>query len=149
MDLHTERLKLTPCTNESLMTYSTNGYEPGPHIEMYLEELKKEASVLGWGVWLIVDKQTNEIIGDMGFKGKPDEEKAVEVGYGIESAQQNKGFATEALKSIIEWAFNTGSVNKIMAECLEDNAPSIRVLEKVNMIKIHKDEGMLYWQLYK
>ncbi|MCH1625325.1 GNAT family N-acetyltransferase [Ferdinandcohnia quinoae] len=149
MELQTERLKLTPCTIESLLTYSTKEYELGPHIGMYLEKLKRDTSVLGWGVWLVIDKQTNKIIGDIGFKGKPNEEKSVEVGYGITSSKQNKGYATEGLKCIIEWAFNSDSVNKIMAKCFEDNTPSIKVLEKLKMTKIKRDNGMLYWQLNK
>jgi len=149
IELQTERLKLTPCTEGSLLTYSTKGYEIGPHIGMYLESLKEDASFFGWGVWLVIDKQTNKIIGDMGFKGKPDEGKSVEIGYGITASEQNKGYATEALKCIIKWALNSNLVNKIMAECLEDNTPSVKVLKKLNMTEIHKDNDILYWQLNK
>lgn len=149
MELQTERLKLIPCSDESISTYSTREYELGPHIEMYLENLRKDQSLLGWGVWLVIKKQTNKIIGDIGFKGKPDVEKSVEVGYGITSSEQNKGYATEALGCIIEWAFNSHLVDKIMAECLVDNTPSIKVLEKLNMKKIKTDNDMYYWQLNK
>lgn len=149
LELLTERLKLIPCSDESLSTYSTKDYELGLHIGMYLKELKEDTSVLGWGVWLVIDKQTNKIIGDIGFKGKPNEEKVVEVGYGIIASEQNKGYATEAVKCIIEWAFRSDSVNKIVAECLEDNVASIKVLEKLNMIKTEKINNMLYWQLNK
>ncbi|MEW9052463.1 MAG: GNAT family N-acetyltransferase [Neobacillus sp.] len=149
LELETKRLKLIPCTDESLLVYSTKEYELGPHFGMYLDNLKEDSSVLGWGVWLVIDKQTNKIIGDIGFKGKPDDEKSVEVGYGITASEQNKGYATEALNCIVKWAFNSNSVNKIIAECIEDNSSSIRVLEKLNMTKIHKDKGMLYWQLNK
>lgn len=147
MKLQTERLILTPCSNASLLTYSTSEYKLGPHIEMHLNALKEDDTLLVWGVWLVIDKQTNKIIGDIGFKGKPDLEKSVEVGYGITSSEQNKGYATEALKSIIEWAFNSNSVNKIMAECLVDNTPSSKVLEKLNMEKIRADNSMVYWRL--
>lgn len=149
LELLTERLKLIPCSDESLLTYSTNEYELGPHIEMYLKELKEDPSVLGWGVWFIIDKQTNKIVGDMGFKGKPNDEGSVEVGYGIMPSEQNKGYATEALRCIVEWAFRSDSVNKIVAECLEDNIPSIKVLEKLKMTQTEKVNGMLYWQLNK
>ena len=149
MELKTERLILTPCSDESLSTYSTREYELGPHIEMDLEKLKKDNSLLGWGVWLVIDNQTNNVIGDIGFKGKPDLDRSVEVGYGMTSSEQNKGYATEALRSIIEWAFNSNLVNKIMAECHVDNTPSIKVLEKLNMKKLKTDNSMLYWQLNK
>lgn len=147
MELQTERLKLTPCTDEALSTHSTEEYELGLHIEKYLKELKKDKTLLGWGVWLVIDKQTNRIIGDIGFKGKPDIEKTVEVGYGITPSEQNKGFATEALRCLIMWAFNSNMVNTIIAECLATNTPSIKVLEKLNMKKIQTDHNMIFWRL--
>lgn len=149
MKLETERLLLAPCTEEALVKYSAKQYKLGPHIENYLEELKHDESVLGWGVWLVIDKQTNKIIGDLGFKEKPDKNKTVEIGYGITPAQQNKGYATEALKAIINWAFDSNLVHIITAECLEENASSIRVLEKLRMEKVRADHQMLYWQLTK
>lgn len=149
IELFSERLKLIPCSDEAFATHSDKDYELGPHIEMHLEELKEDPSVFEWGVWFVIDKQTNKIIGDMGFKGKPDEENSVEVGYGIKASEQNKGYATEALTCLIEWALHSHSVDKIVAECLEDNIPSIKVLEKLNMTKTGKVNDMLYWQLDK
>ncbi|WP_254842790.1 hypothetical protein [Bacillus sp. MRMR6] len=45
--LQTKRLKLVPCTDESLLVYSTKEYELGPHIGMYLDNQKEDSSVLG------------------------------------------------------------------------------------------------------
>ncbi len=90
MELQTERLKLIPCTEESAAAAALNNYELGPHIKMYLAELKSDPTLLGWGVWFVIDKDTNTVIGDIGFKGKPNMEKTVEVGYGIKSSARNK-----------------------------------------------------------
>uniref|UniRef100_A0A7U3YF72 GCN5-related N-acetyltransferase n=2 Tax=Anoxybacillaceae TaxID=3120669 RepID=A0A7U3YF72_GEOS0 len=99
------------------------------NIEMYLEQLKRDSSVKGWGVWFVILRENNQVIGDIGFKGKPNDRKTVEIGYGIIPAAQNKGFATEAVQGLIDWAFSSGQVEKVIAECLEDNVASIRVLE--------------------
>jgi ribosomal-protein-alanine N-acetyltransferase len=107
-----------------------SSYEIGPHIESHLLELEQDSSLLGWGVWLVINKETNKVIGDIGFKGKPDQENSIEIGYGILPAAQQNGFATEAVREIIKWAFSIEHVHKIIAECLEDNEPSIKVLEK-------------------
>ncbi|WP_404456973.1 GNAT family N-acetyltransferase [Oceanobacillus kapialis] len=111
--------------------------------------MEKDKTLLGWGVWLVIEKRTSKIIGDMGFKGKPDTEGSVEIGYSILSSAQNKGYATESLRSLTTWAFNTYLVNHITAECLADNVPSSKVLEKLNMKKVKSNNGMLYWQLDK
>lgn len=149
MELQTERLIIVPCTDELVSTISTERYEMGPHIKRYVEKLREDSAQLGWGVWLVITKENNTIIGDIGFKGKPNSENTVEVGYGIIPSAQNKGYATEAVKEIIHWAFTHDQVDKVVAECLHDNIPSIKVLEKLNMNKIGVENEMLKWELKK
>lgn len=150
MQLLTERLKLVPCTEESISIISTSEeYEMGQHIDMYLGDLKEDSTLLGWGVWFVIDQENNNIIGDIGFKGKPNSANTVEIGYGIVPSAQGKGYATEAVQKLVEWAFSDKNVTKIVAECLDDNAPSIRVLEKLQMKRIGSENNMLKWQLEK
>jgi [ribosomal protein S5]-alanine N-acetyltransferase len=148
LEVNTERLFIVPCTLENYYQFS-HQYDMGPHIEMYLEQLKRDSSVKGWGVWFVIRRENNQVIGDIGFKGKPNDRKTVEIGYGIIPAAQNKGFATEAVQALIDWAFSSGQVEKVIAECLEDNVASIRVLEKVGMKRTSAKDGMLYWELEK
>jgi [ribosomal protein S5]-alanine N-acetyltransferase len=149
MELQTQRLIIVPCTEQALSTYATEEFKMGGHINNYLKELYEDPSLLGWGVWLVIDKETHTIIGDIGFKGKPDSEGTVEVGYGMAPAARNKGYATEAVNEIIQWAFSTDYVQKVVAECLTDNIPSIKVLEKVKMEKIGTKDNLYLWQLVK
>ncbi|WP_150285529.1 GNAT family N-acetyltransferase [Rummeliibacillus sp. TYF-LIM-RU47] len=150
MELQTERLIITPCTKEALQEFSkTEEYVINLHVDMYLLALKDDPSLSGWGVWLVINKEDHTIIGDMGFKGKPDSQKTVEVGYAIIPSAQKKGYATEAVKEIINWAFSTGKVEKVVAECLHDNHSSIRVLEKLQMKRTEPKNNMLNWELEK
>lgn len=148
MDIKTERLHIIPCTHENYIEY-VNQYTMGPHIEMHLEELKKDPHQLGWGSWFVINNETKQVIGDVGFKGMPTEHNTVEIGYGIIEEAQNRGFATEAVKGIIDWAFSTGKVEEIIAECLIDNEPSIKVLRKLGMKQTDSQDGMYYWSLIK
>lgn len=148
MELHTKNLKILPCTKQFFSSVSTN-YPLGQHIKNYLDELNKDPSLLGWGVWFVIEKETNQIVGDIGFKGKPNLENTVEVGYGILPSFQNKGYATEAVRELLNWAFSNSNVTKIVAECIEDNDSSIRVLEKLNMEKVGLQNHMIKWQLEK
>ncbi|MFJ7738918.1 GNAT family N-acetyltransferase [Lysinibacillus sp. NPDC097287] len=150
MELETQRLKIISCTEESFSIISTTKeYEFGPHIIMFLEKLTEDPSLSGWGVWFVIKKENNTIIGDIGFKGKASSEGIVEVGYGIVPAAQGKGYATEAVKEIIQWAFSHGNVNKVVAECKDNNFASIRILEKLHMNKIASENNMLKWKLEK
>jgi len=63
--------------------------------------------------------------------------KDAEVGFWIGREHWNQGYATEALNEVLEEAFDTG-VSKVWGRCLEDNLPSIRVMEKCGMRYHHK-----------
>ncbi|MCU9595356.1 GNAT family N-acetyltransferase [Caldibacillus thermolactis] len=85
----------------------------------------------------------------MGFKGKPNDVNTVEIGYGITTSEQRKGYATEAVALIIQWVFQFKNVDKIIAKCHVYNIPSIRVLEKLGMKQIGIDNNFLNWELRK
>lgn len=141
MEIKTERLIIKPC----VINLIKDDEELSPHIQHYLEELEVDTELLGWGVWLVYKREDQQLIGDIGFKGKP-EHGVVEVGYGIYPDAQNNGYATEAVGALFDWAFRTGQVNKIIAECLLTNQASIRVLEKLIMTRVEEDEHMVYWE---
>jgi [ribosomal protein S5]-alanine N-acetyltransferase len=141
MEITTKRLKLIPCKEELL----TEDMDVGDHIHYYLHEIEMNPSLIGWGVWLVFRQEDEQFIGDIGFKGNP-QDGVVEIGYGILKEAQNNGYATEAVEALINWAFSTRMVEKILAECLRDNIPSIRVLEKLSMMKTEEDEQMIYWE---
>ncbi|MGE7925731.1 GNAT family N-acetyltransferase [Viridibacillus arvi] len=145
MKIKTDRLLIVPCTVESYNAFSDK-YQMGPHIEMHLEELKNDIKSIGWGVWFVIHCDSNLVIGDVGFKGKPNDQKTVEIGYGINSDYQNNGFATEAVNGIKDWALSSNQVNKIVAECAEENVASIRVLEKIGMSQTYSKDGFIYWE---
>ncbi|WP_242143237.1 MULTISPECIES: GNAT family N-acetyltransferase [unclassified Bacillus cereus group] len=147
MSLETKRLKIIPCTEETLYMTVEQGYDNGPHIENYVQKLKEDASLLYWGSWLVVRKSDGRMIGDIGFKGAPNRQKEVEIGYGFLEEYWNKGYATEAVGALVRWAFQTSKVETIRAETLHNNIGSIRVLEKLNMKQIGKTEKMIKWQL--
>lgn len=149
MELKTKRLKLLPCTKETLAAFSECDYAFGPHITSYIEELTIHPELLGWGVWLVIDSSSGKVIGDMGFKGHPDKTGTVEIGYGIISSKQNKGYATEGVQRLLRWAFDSEEVECVTAECHMDNAPSIRLLHKIGMEVVDHKGDMIYWQMRK
>jgi len=65
----------------------------------------------------------------MWFQG-PDESGSVEISYSILDCYQRLGFATEAVASLVGWAFSHYNVNEVCAETMPHLTQSIRVLEK-------------------
>ena len=81
-----------------------------------------------YAIWMIELKDGTHI-GELCFKGLS-EDGVAEIGYGISEEYQNNGYATEASKAVLEWAFSHPEVVAIVAETDPDNIASKRVLEK-------------------
>ena len=76
-----------------------------------------------------------ECIGIIGINlGKP-KYKNAEIWFKFDPAYWNKGYATEAVHAILEFGFNTLQLHRIEAGCATGNIGSIKVLEKVRMIR--------------
>ncbi|PAQ14224.1 GNAT family N-acetyltransferase [Bacillaceae bacterium SAOS 7] len=147
MKIETQRLFVIPCTKETVKMAISQKYDNGPQISSYLKQLEQDSSFMYWGTWLVVQKDDGVVVGDIGFKGKPDEKKVVAVGYGFLESYWNRGYATEAVGALIQWGFRTGKVDKIVAETQHDNDGSIRVLEKLGMKKVNLTDSMIDWEL--
>ena len=149
MKLETERLYIVPCTEERIQVANEQGYNSGPHIVGHVKNVKQDATLLPWGRGMFFGKKMIAFLGDMGFKGKPNEDQTVEIGYGFIEKYWNQGYATEAVRELIDWAFKTGEVETIIAETLIDNYSSMRVLEKLHMKRVNATETMINWKIEK
>lgn len=73
------------------------------------------------------------LIGVGGFKGPPDADGVVEVGYSVVAGERRHGYATEAVQGFLAHAFADARVQRVAAETLPDLIASIGVLDKVGM----------------
>ena len=86
-----------------------------------------------WYAMWMIELKDGRHIGDLCFKGlSPD--GITEVGYGILEEFQGRGCATEALKALLDWAFQDPCVTAVEAETDPDNRASQRVLEKCGFV---------------
>jgi len=115
---------------------------------MIVEGRRKDPSSAEW-VRLIAHTADRTVIGDIGFIEPPDAGGNVEFGYSIVPEYRDKGYATEAAKTMIEWAFGQPGVKRVIANCLNDNYTSIRVLEKAGMRQIELEDDLLKWERLK
>ena len=83
--------------------------------------------------WAIVLKKTNKMIGTCGFTNIDDENKVVEIGYVLNPDFWGNGYATEAVKTIMKFAFEELDANRIEAKFIKGNDASLAVMKKVGM----------------
>jgi RimJ/RimL family protein N-acetyltransferase len=78
-------------------------------------------------------KNNGEVIGTIDFTETDKEARSAEVGYQFGKAWWGQGYATEALRAIIQHCFETVKLNRLWASYDPRNPASGRVLEKAKM----------------
>lgn len=89
--------------------------------------------------WAVVHKETSKAIGFMGLYRSRPEHYSTELGYMLLPEFQNLGYTSEAVKTILEYAFIKAKFHRVEAIIDPLNKASKRVLEKNNFTR----EGLL------
>ena len=76
-----------------------------------------------------------EFAGVISLIGLDKENKSCNVGYWLGTPYWNKGICTNAISEVIDFGFNKLGLKDIWAECLKENLPSIKVLEKNSFLE--------------
>jgi RimJ/RimL family protein N-acetyltransferase len=84
----------------------------------------------GFSKWVIMDRETQRLIGDAGFYHLPDG-KRIELGYRLSRPYWGTGLATEVARRWIEVATDFLTDSTLFAFTHPDNLPSRRVLQKL------------------
>ena len=97
-------------------------------LPLFLDGLQDPANV-GWLAWYWIDRAEKAIVGGGGFKGQPADDGTAEIGYETRPVYRRRGYASEAVAALTQWAFSQSGVRRVFAETKSDNAGSIGVLK--------------------
>ena len=81
-------------------------------------------------------ERSGTVIGSCGYKGPPNLEGVVEIAYGVDTDYQGRGYATEAARALVDFAFDDDHVRLVRAHTLPDNGASAQVLTKCGFDQI-------------
>lgn len=163
--IETERFILIPLTYEQLLKYmrcdnslekELNLNETSRTISQELKDALEQTILPNVAdktknykystLWTAILKIDNIMVGDLCITGEPNVNGEIEIGYGTYDQFQNKGFMTEIVGGIIEWAKNQLKVKAIIASTDKTNIASYKVLEKNMFIKVGETEILLNWK---
>lgn len=99
--------------------------------------------------WAIINKTENKIIGFIMLKGCPNEFGEVIVGYSIDEEYRRKGYATEALKGLIDWIFKNPKALCVIGDTEKMNIPSHKVLKNAGAIKYKESDELIWWKIHR
>ncbi|MGK0270417.1 MAG: RimJ/RimL family protein N-acetyltransferase [Cocleimonas sp.] len=85
----------------------------------------------GFGLFLVCSKDTSTPIGLCGLM-KRDNLDDADLGYAFLPDFWQKGFALEAVQSVLSYAKNTHQLTRVLALCKSSNTASIKLLNKVD-----------------
>ncbi|HCQ88546.1 MULTISPECIES: GNAT family N-acetyltransferase [unclassified Clostridium] len=122
-------------------------YSQQPNVSYWMSDmvLHNESEALSWMHWINEKFNTNEpfiilaiehkgehkCIGVVGVHPKAEIDNEVEILYGISDSYQGNGYATEASKALIQWAFKNTELKSLTAIVKPKNISSKTVIEKL------------------
>jgi [ribosomal protein S5]-alanine N-acetyltransferase len=90
----------------------------------------KSWQVRGFGVWAVLEKASNQLMGHAGFV-TPEASDRIELIYALGRDWWGRGFATEAAAACLRDGFEVLNFMEIAALAFPENEPSIRVMLKL------------------
>lgn len=113
--------------------------EARPLLEYRLRQIRTDAAWLPWSVRAVVLRESMAMVGYANFHGPPGINDlglpgAAEAGYTIFPQHRNLGYATEVARTMLDWARREHGVTEFVSGVTPDNAPSLRVNEKLGFV---------------
>jgi RimJ/RimL family protein N-acetyltransferase len=160
-ELETSRLRLRPCRIEDLerihVLWTNNRVRrflfddriiTRDEARSFVESSISNFEQHGYGIWLVFQRDSNELAGFVGFLASAAE--APNLIYGIHPDFCGAGYATEAASTVLSYALENLELPKVRADVDEPNVESVRVLEKLGMKRtnraIVKGRLLLYFE---
>lgn len=107
-------------------------------VKKWIEWCMKSYDENGYGLYAMVLKETNTVIGDCGHsRQEVDGEAEIEIGYHVLREHWRKGYATEAARGAVAYGFETLCAKRLISLIRPENTASRRVAEKAGL-KIEK-----------
>ena len=145
MILETKRLILREMTQDDLPAlqgilqdgetmYAYNGAFDEAETQAWLDRQLSRYAQYGFGLWAVVLKESGGMIGQCGLTMQPWRgDEVLEVGYLFNRAFWHHGYATEAARGCMEYAFDLLGAREVCSIIRETNLPSRRVAERNGM----------------
>ena len=152
--LVTERLVLRRSRPEDAEAISAYRSDPDVHryqgwdridpdgVRAEIEDMARRApgEPGGWVQLSAEDRSNGRLVGDVGLSLADGEAGVIKVGYTIAPTFQRRGYATEAVGALVAYAIDVLGADVVRAHASAENAPSIRVAEKVGMHLVERIE---------
>ena len=123
--------------NSLLVTEHLGGPRELHAIEASHEKSRASFARDGFGFMMMVEKATGEAVGYVGLKrvdnGHAKNPGDFETGWLVREDRWRRGYASEAMRAVIDWAFTRHRAPRLVAMTADRNVPSWKLMEKLGM----------------
>ena len=122
------------CDEETMYAYE--GAFDESEAQEWLDRQIARYKKYGFGLWAVILKETDEMIGQCGLTMQPWQEgEALEIGYLFNKRYWHKGYATEAARACKKYAFETLCAKEVCSIVRDTNIASQNVALRNGMTK--------------
>ena len=154
-DIQTENLRLVIREPEEVLTWiaAMSDADRAEVSDDWLTRLRATTSPDPWTCgFAMMHRTTGAVVGSCAYKSPPSADGVVEIAYGVDPEQQGRGYATEAARALVAYAFATGGVRVVRAHTLPAPNASTRVLTKCGFEwrgeVVDPDDGLVWrWEI--
>ena len=117
--------------------YAYEGALDDEEVQKWLDRQLSRYQKWGFGLWAVILKETQEMIGQCGLTMQPwKEEEVLEIGYLFQRDFWHQGYVIEAAKACKDYAFEILDVKEVYSIIRDTNTASKRVAIRNGMSKI-------------
>lgn len=91
----------------------------------------------GLGFLLMIERDSGELVGNCGIGRITTAESLsrgeLEIGWRVREDRWRRGYASEAVEAVMDWAFRTHGAGRLIGQTSDSNEPSWRLMEKLGM----------------
>jgi len=103
-------------------------------LPIQLHRMQESPNRRDWMARLMISNK-HDIIGHCGFHGPPEVIGRAEIGYTVFTPHRGQGFAKEASKALVDWAFAQGEP-EVYASVAPSNQPSLAVVRSLGFTQV-------------
>jgi RimJ/RimL family protein N-acetyltransferase len=109
----------------------------------FVDRMRADLDRRGFGLWALEVRSTGQFIGFTGLSVPSFEAHftpAVEVGWRLAKDAWGNGYATEAARASLAYAFGPAGLDEVVSFTATTNKPSQRVMERIGMTHEEADD---------
>lgn len=146
--IETERLTLRPFReddfeaffaiygDDEVVRYLYNDARDEAETRVHLQRKIDSPAWRKEGDWLgaaVIERESGLLVGDVALFWLSEAHRTAEIGFVFNRTYHGRGFATEAARPLLAWAFEDAGMHRVIGRTEARNAASARVLSKLGM----------------